>query len=110
MSTSSTSSSGLFNTILGWLPVWPGFVLILLAGAACVVSGLLLSPGAGVLAFGVAFIAIAVLSWACGAGSTPSVSPGDRSFGGDFDHLRPWVWAVSVGLIVAAIAVKILAS
>ena len=82
MSTSSTSSSGSFNTILGWLPVWPGFVLILLAGAACVVSGLLLSPGAGVLAFGVAFIAIAVLSWACGAGSTPSASPGDRSFWG----------------------------
>ncbi|WP_295820887.1 hypothetical protein [uncultured Deinococcus sp.] len=107
---SSTSSSGLFNTILGWLPRWLGFVLILLAGAACVVSGLLLSPSAGVVAFGVAFIVVATLSWVSGGGATPSIRPGDRSFGASLDHLPMWVWVVNVGLIVVAIAVRLLVS
>lgn len=104
------SNSGFFKTILGWLPSWAGFALILLAGAVCLVFGLALTPSAGVVAFGVAFIAIGILSWASGGGSTPYVSPGDPSFGGSLDHLRPWVWFVDLGLIVAAIIVKIVAS
>lgn len=106
----STSTSGLFKSLLGWLPGWLGFVLILLAGAVCVVFGLLLTPSPGAVAFGVAFIAIGILSWASGGGATPYARPGDPSFGASLDHLRPWVWAVNVGLIVAAIAVRLLLS
>ena len=55
-------TQALFERILGWLPDWLGFVLIILAGVAAIVVGAI-QPSAGLIAFGVAAIASSALAW-----------------------------------------------
>ena len=103
-----TQGNGIFKALFGWLPAWVGFSAIILAGALALIFGFALTPSPGLVAFGVAAIAAASLSWATGAGSTPYVDPSERSFGGTVDHLRAWVWLVVFVLFAGAVLVAVL--
>ncbi len=94
-------TQALFERILGWLPAWLGFMLIILAGVAAIVVGAI-QPSAGLIAFGVAAIASSALAWWSGAKSEPRVNPIERSFGGVVSRVDGWVWLVVFGLFLAA--------
>ena len=76
-------AKALLERLLGWLPAWLGFVLIILAGIAPIVVGAIQrDPNAAFIAFGVAAIASSIIAWWSGARSEPRANPFDRSFGG----------------------------
>jgi multisubunit Na+/H+ antiporter MnhB subunit len=102
--TASSGRSGLLERLLGWLPGWLGFVLIILAGIVAIVVGAI-TPDVGFIALGVAAIASAVLAWWNGAGSQPRIDPSDRSFGGYVSGLDGWVWLVILGLFIVAVVI-----
>jgi uncharacterized membrane protein HdeD (DUF308 family) len=103
-------ANSLLERLLGWLPGWLGFVLIILAGVAAIVVGAIAqpNPNAGFIAFGVAAIASSILAWWSGAKSEPRANPFDRSFGGIVSNVDGWVWLVVLGLFGAAVVVAIL--
>lgn len=96
----------LWERILGWLPGWLGFVLIILAGITAIVMGAISStPSAGLIAFGVAAIVSSVLAWWSGAKSEPRVNPFEPSFGGVVSRVEQWVTLVVIGLFVVALII-----
>jgi hypothetical protein len=98
----------LMERLLGWLPSWLGFALIILAGLASIIVGAM-TPSAGLIAFGVWAIVAAVLAWWAGATSEPRINPFDRSFGGVVSRVPDKVWYVIAGLFVIAILIAIFA-
>jgi hypothetical protein len=99
---------GVLERLLGWLPAWLGFVLIILAGLGVAVLGIVTgTKTAGFVAFGVAAIASAILAWWSGAKAEPRGNPFDRSFGGVVSRVDGWVWLVVFGLFVVASLVAI---
>jgi hypothetical protein len=102
----SDPAGALMERILGWLPGWLGFVLIILAGVAAIVVGIA-TPSAGFIAFGVAAIASSILAWWSGAKSTPEINPFEKSFGGTVSGVDGWVWLVVFGLFVVASIIAI---
>lgn len=102
---SATNAGNAFlERVLGWLPAWLGFVLIILAGIAAIVVGAIQGSG-GLIAFGVAAIVSAGLAWWQGASSSPRVNPFDRSFGGVVSKIDGWAWLVIFGLFVVALII-----
>jgi hypothetical protein len=99
--------NGIFKQILGWLPSWVGFGLIIIAGILGIIFGIAVTPSVGLVALGIAFIACAILTWVTGGTSTPQVNPGDLSFGGTLDNLKAWVWLVDFGLILVAVLIAV---
>jgi hypothetical protein len=109
-SSPSSPANSILERLLGWLPGWLGFVLIILAGLAAIIVGIATGTrAAGFVAFGVAAIASAGLAWWSGARSEPRVNPLDQSFGGVVSKLDGWVWLVVFGLFVIASLVAIFA-
>lgn len=107
--TGGTGSAGarrILERLLGWLPAWLGFGLIVVAGIAAIVVGAI-TPDAGLIAFGVAAIAAAGLAWWSGAKSEPRIDPFGRSFGGFVSGLDDWVWLVIFGLFVVALIIAL---
>jgi len=96
----------IWEKILGWLPAWLGFVLIILAGVAAIIVGAI-TPSAGFVAFGVAAIASSILAWWSGAKSEPRVNPFDMSFGGVVKNVDTWVGLTVIGLFVVAMIIAI---
>lgn len=102
----SDPSQALLERLLGWLPAWLGFVLIIAAGIAAIVVGAIL-PKVGLIAFGVAAILSSALAWWQGASSEPRVNPFDQSFGGVVSKIDGWAWLVVFGLFVVAAIITI---
>lgn len=94
--------------LLGWLPTWLGFVLIIAAGVTLVVAGIVLES-AGYIAFGVASIVAAVIAWVDGATSRPRFTFDPKGFGGTVANVRDWVTLTVMGLFVVATLVAIFA-
>jgi len=106
----SNSSQAIFEKILGWLPAWLGFILIIAAGAAAIIVGAISNPvSAGLIAFGVAAIASSILAWWAGGKSEPRGNPFDKSFGGVVSGIDGWVWLVIFGLFVVAVIIAVVA-
>ena len=104
----TNSSSGLLERLLGWLPAWLGFALIILAGIAVAVLGIVTgTKTAGFVAFGFAAVASSILAWWSGGKSEPRANPFDRSFGGVVSRIDGWVWLVIFGLFVLASIIAI---
>lgn len=103
---SSDPAKAMLERLLGWLPGWLGFVLIILAGVAAIIVGAIQSS-IGFVAFGVAAIASSGLAWWSGAKSEPRANPFDRSFGGIVSNVDGWVWLVVFGLFLAAAIITI---
>jgi hypothetical protein len=89
------------------IPNWVGFGLIIAAGVTLVVVGAVL-PQAGVIAFGVATLASAIIAWVSGASAKPEVDPKKKTFGGTVKEIRQIPWIVIFALYVAAVIVTIL--
>jgi hypothetical protein len=107
-SSGSSPLGGLLERALGWLPAWLGFALIILAGIAVAVLGIVTNTKvAGFVAFGVAAVASAILAWWSGGKSEPRANPFDRSFGGVVSRIDGWVWLVIFGLFVVASIIAI---
>ena len=102
----SDPSKALLERLLGWLPAWLGFVLIIAAGVAAIVVGAIQS-NAGFIAFGVAAILSAALAWWQGGRSEPRGNPFDQSFGGVVSKIDGWAWLVVFGLFVVALIIAI---
>lgn len=92
------------QTLLGWIPEWVGFTLIILAGAAAIVVGAM-QTDAGFIGFGVAAVASAVIAWVSGATSKPRVGISSRSFGGTVDRIAMVPWIVIFALFFAAVVI-----
>jgi hypothetical protein len=108
MGGSTSPLSGLLERALGWLPAWLGFVLIIIAGIAVAVLGVVTNTKPiGFVAFGVAAVASAILAWWAGGKSEPRGNPFDRSFGGYVSRIDGWVWFVIFGLFVVASIIAI---
>ncbi len=103
---SSDPAKAMLERLLGWLPAWLGFALIILAGVAAIVVGAMQSTP-GLIAFGVAAIASSILAWWAGGKSEPRANPFDRSFGGTVSNIDGWVWLVIFGLFVVAVIIAI---
>ena len=100
--TSTDPAKSLFEKLLGWLPAWLGYVLIMAAGVVAIVIGIMQSSP-GLVAFGVAAILAAALAWWQGGKGEPKGDP--SSFGGAVSGLDGWVWLVILGLFVVALII-----
>ncbi len=104
----SNPGQAIFERILGWLPAWLGFGLIIAAGVAAMIVGAISNPAsAGLIAFGIAAIASAILAWWAGGKSEPRANPFDKSFGGIVSGIDGWVWLVIFGLFVVAVIIAV---
>ncbi len=104
MSTSSNPLNNLINSLLGRIPNWLGFGIIIVIGIIGLVAGATNQPAAsaGLIAFGVWAIGSAILAWVTGASSRPDGFSG--SFGATITNLKSWVWwVVFAGLVVVII-------
>ena len=107
-STPSSPMSGLLERLLGWLPAWLGFALIIIAGIAVAVVAIITNTKvAGFVAFGVAAVVSSILAWWSGGKSEPRGNPFDRSFGGVVSRIDGWVWLVIFGLFLVAALITI---
>ena len=98
---------GIAEKLLGWIPDWVGFVLIILAGIGAVIVGALL-PYPGAVAFGIAAILSSIIAWIAGAVSKPhDVNPFKRSFGGKVERVPMVAWIIIFLLFLAAAIVAI---
>jgi hypothetical protein len=95
---------GIAQTLLGWIPDWVGFTLIILAGAVSIVMGAI-NEDAGFIAFGVAAVASAIVAWVSGATSKPKIGISSRSFGGTVERIPMIPWLVIFGLFVVAVVI-----
>jgi hypothetical protein len=100
----SDPAKALLERLLGWLPAWLGFVLIIAAGVLAIVIGAMQSS-AGLIAFGVAAILSAGLAWWQGVKADPRGNPMDQSFGGAVSRMDGWAWLVVFGLFVVALII-----
>lgn len=108
MGQGNSPMNGIWARLLGWLPAWLGFALIILAGIAVAILGPATNTKpAGFVAFGVAAIISSVLAWWSGARSEPRFNPFERSFGGVVTYVAGWVWLVVFGLFVIAAIIAI---
>ena len=103
-----STNDGIGKKLLGWIPDWVGFGLIILAGLVAIGFGAFGKPTSiGLIAFGVAAIASAILAWVNGGTSTPKIDPFGKSFGGTVDNIDGWAWLVVFGLFVVALAIAL---
>ncbi len=101
-----TSSSGVFKSLLGWLPGWVGFLFAMAAAVVALIAGIVLhSFGLG--AFGVAGIISVVIAFFAGGKATPELNPFERSFGATIDGLDSIASVGIIGLFVIALLVAI---
>jgi len=104
--TASDPGKAVLERLLGWLPAWLGFALIALVGILAIVFGILQSSP-GLIAFGVAAIAGAAITWWAGGRGEPRGNPVDKSFGAVISRLDGWQWLVIFGLFVGAIIITV---
>src|SRR5438105_13255184 len=102
MSTQQSSVRPSADSLLDRLPNWVGFGLIILVGVLAIVFGAL-GRSPGLIAFGVAAIASAILAWVDGARSRPDV--GWKKFGGTVRDIDGWAWVVVFLLFAAAVVI-----
>lgn len=95
---------GIAQSLLGWIPDWVGFSLIILAGAVAIVIGAT-QGDAGFIAFGVAAAASAVIAWVSGATSKPKVGISNRSFGGTVERVPMLPWLLIFALFLVAVVI-----
>ena len=100
----NSSTSPIITKLLGWIPNWVGFGIIIVVGVLAIIFGAT-TPSAGLIAFGVAAIISSILAWYTGAKSTPDVFNG--SFGATVSNLQAWVWLVVFGLFVVVVIIAI---
>ena len=96
----------LLKRLLGWIPNWVGFGIIIVIGVIAIVVGAT-TPTVGLVAFGIAAIISAILAWVTGASSRPDVFNG--SFGATLANLKGWVWWVIFGMFVVVVIIAIAA-
>lgn len=109
MGASSNPLNDIVNSLLGRIPNWVGFGIIIVIGIIAIIAGATSTPvSAGLIAFGIWAIGSAILAWITGASSRPGGFNG--SFGATVTNLPSWVWwVVFAGLVVViivAIAVR----
>jgi hypothetical protein len=104
----ATTTNSIIDKLLGWLPGWLGFVIIIAAGLAAIVAGAS-SSSAGLIAIGAWAVVSAVLAWVAGATSKAKVNPLKRSFGGSVAGIPQWTWLVIAVLLVVAIVIAFVA-
>lgn len=104
-----SANRGVFGSILGWVPNWVGFGLIILAGIVAFIYGVAITPSAGLVAFGLAAVISAIVAWVVGGRSSPRINPIGKSFGGTLDHIDGWAWLVVFGLFLVAVLVTVFA-
>lgn len=96
----------LMNRLLGWIPNWVGFGIIIVIGILAIIAGATAAPAsAGLIAFGIAAIISAILAWATGASSRPDWVGG--SFGATVGDLKGWVWLVIFVLFLIAVIIAV---
>ena len=101
-------SGGILSKLLGWIPNWVGFVLIIIAGVVMIVIGITGRPAsAGLIALGVAAFASSILAWYSGALSKPDVNPIGKSFGGTVERIDGWAWGVVFVLFLVAVLIAV---
>jgi hypothetical protein len=100
------SGSRNLNVPFGWLPDWVGFCIIIAVGIAAVVVGFVVSS-AGLVAFGVAAIASAILAWVAAAQSAAYGNPTDRTLGARVRYVPDKIWYIVFGLFVIAAIIAI---
>src|SRR5215207_2508961 len=100
------SGSRNLNVPFGWLPDWVGFCIIIAVGIAAVIVGFIVSY-AGLVAFGVAAIASAILAWVTGAQSAPSGNPTERTIGARVRYVPDRTWYIVFGLFLIAAIIAI---
>lgn len=108
-SASSNPINDIVNSLLGRIPNWLGFGIIIVIGILAIIAGATSTPvSAGLIAFGVWAIGSSILAWVTGASSRPDGFNG--SFGATVTNLAAWVWwVVFIGLVavvVIALAVR----
>lgn len=103
---SSNPLNDLVNSLLGRIPNWVGFGIIIIIGIIAIVVGATNSPvTVGLIAFGIWAIGSSILAWVTGASSRPDGFNG--SFGATITNLQPWVWWVVFGGLVVVIIIAI---
>ncbi len=95
-----------FQSIERSIPNWVGFGLIILAGVAAIAVGAAVGP-AGLVPFGIAAIASAIVAWWSGARSSPQVNPFKRSWGGTVKEIDGWAWGVVFLLFAVAVLIAL---
>lgn len=98
----SQGTNPVLERILGWVPAWVGFALIILAGALAIIFGAI-DSAVGLISIGVWAIASAIIAWISGATSSPRVNPFKRSFGGVVSEIPQVPWLIIAVLLVVAI-------
>lgn len=98
----SQGTNPALERLLGWLPAWLGFALIIAAGVLAIVFGIL-NSSVGLIAIGVWAVVSAIIAWAAGAKSSPRVNPFKRSFGGVVKEIPQIPWLIIAGLLVVAV-------
>jgi len=104
MSTQQSSVLPSADSLLDRIPSWVGFGLIILVGILAIVFGAM-TKSPGLIAFGVAAIASAIVAWVNGARSRPDV--GWISFGATVRNIDGWAWVIVFLLFVAAVVVAV---
>ena len=92
------------EVLLGWIPNWLGFCLIIAAGIAMIVVGAI-QRSAGLICWGCAAIAGSIIAWVSGATSRPDINPMKKSFGGTVSRVPMKSWAAIFVLFVGALIV-----
>jgi hypothetical protein len=104
----SNPVNSVWERILGWLPAWLGFVLLVGAGVVLIVAGVIgTTERPGFIAFGVAAIASAVIAWWSGAKAEPRVDPFGGSFGAVVSRIEQIPWLIIFGLFLIAVLITI---
>jgi hypothetical protein len=104
----SNPVNSIWERILGWLPAWLGFVLVIGAGVVLIVAGIIgNTERPGFIAFGIAAIASAVIAWWSGAKAEPRVNPFEGSFGAVVSRIEQVPWLIIFGLFLIAVLVTI---
>lgn len=98
----SQGTNPALERLLGWLPAWLGFAMIIAAGVLAIVFGSL-NASVGLIAIGAWALVSAVIAWAAGAKSSPRANPFKRSFGGVVTRVPQIPWLIIAGLLVVAV-------
>jgi len=95
-----------WDSILGWLPAWLGFVLGLAAGLILIVIGIVGdTERAGLIAFGVAALASVGIAWWSGSRQEPRIKPKEKSLGAYLSRIEQIPWLIILGLFVIAVII-----
>jgi hypothetical protein len=105
---SSSPVSGIWERILGWLPAWLGFVIIIGIGVILVILGITAnSERVGLLAWGIAMITSGAIAWWSASKAEPRGNPFDRSFGAVLSRIEQLPWLIILALFLVAVIVTI---